>query len=191
MMPTHDDDLARLNVSQLARLTGFDRRTVRQRLAGLEPVERTGRELLYESRAALAQLYLSDSLDLSRERARLASEQADRIAMENAEARGEAMRWEDAEAFLLPIMSATAQRILAVPAKAAPEAHVALSLVACEAAIREPVHDALHDLAAVLSEGPPGLRRLVAAKAAERRQRNRQRPAPSIESSEGGERHAD
>jgi hypothetical protein len=184
-MPTHDDDLARLNVSQLARLTGFDRRTVRQRLAGLEPVEQTGRELRYASSAALAQLYLSDSLDLSRERARLASEQADRIAMDNAEARGESARWEDVESFMLPIFSAVTQRIMAVPAQAAPEAHGAATIAASEAAIRAPIHDALHDLAAVLSGGPPALRRRVAEKAAERRLRNRQRPAPAIESSEG------
>ena len=84
-MPTHGPDLSKLSISQLAAVTGFDRRTVRQRLAGLEPVETSGRELRYESREALAQLYTGDSLELNRERA----PQSERIEMEKAVTRGE------------------------------------------------------------------------------------------------------
>lgn len=60
-MPTHRPSLDRLNVSELAEITGFDRRTVKDRLRDLVPVETTGRELRYDSRAALRALQQPES----------------------------------------------------------------------------------------------------------------------------------
>lgn len=120
-----------------------------------------------------------DGLDLTAERARLAKEQADRIAMENAEARGEQARWEDVEAFLVPLLSSMVQRVRAVPAKAAPEAHGAATIAEAEAAYRRDQDDALRDVVEILVAGPREVRRRVGSAAAERRRRARQRPAPA------------
>jgi phage terminase Nu1 subunit (DNA packaging protein) len=155
-LPTHGPDLSRLSVSQLATVTGFDRRTVRQRLAGLEPVEQTGRELRYESRAALAQLYVGDTLELNRERARLAAAQAERVEMQNGVERGELVPAADVERFTVGLLSACIQRLDALPAKIAPDAHAAPSIAGCEDVIRRAIHEARQELADAL--GNPGHR---------------------------------
>lgn len=126
------------------------------------------------------------SNELMDERQRLAKEQADRIAMENAETRVEIARWVDVESFLLPLFSGVVQRLRAVPAKAAPEAHGAATIATGEAIYRRHQDEALAELATLLAGGTPGLRRRVAGEGAERRRRARQRAAPA--EPEDGER---
>lgn len=161
----------------------FGRRHLQERIAnGILPVSGTfadyrKAELEY-LRGRAAGRVSEGGLDLVDERARLAKEQADRIAMENAEARGESARWEDFEAVAVPLFSSTVQRLRAVPTKAAPEAHGAATIAQAEAVYRQHQDDALSDLSAVLAEGSRGLRRRIAAASAERRRRARQRPAP-------------
>lgn len=46
------------SVNQLAEMTGKDRRTVKKRLEGLEPVGKQGRAVLYEVKEALPLIYL-------------------------------------------------------------------------------------------------------------------------------------
>lgn len=45
------------SVNQLAEMTGKDRRTVKKRLEGLEPVGKQGRAVLYEVKEALPLIY--------------------------------------------------------------------------------------------------------------------------------------
>ena len=52
-MPTHGPDLSRLSLSQLAAISGRDRRTVRKRLEGVDPVAQDGSTLWFSARAAL------------------------------------------------------------------------------------------------------------------------------------------
>jgi phage terminase Nu1 subunit (DNA packaging protein) len=163
-MPTHAADLSKLSISQLAAVSGFDRRTVRARLRGLEPVEQTGRELRCESREALAMLYTGDALELNRERARLASAQAVGQTMKNAELRRELVRGDQVEAWFVKVCSELAMRLRTVPSKAAPEAHGAETIAACEGVIRKHQDAALEDAAAARWIGPPPRARAVKGK---------------------------
>jgi hypothetical protein len=146
-MPTHREDLSRLSLADLERLTGLDRRTLRKRLAGLEPAGGDGRTLLFDSRTALARVYLGDSLDLTRERARLAAAQAEAQERENAVERGELVDAAEVETWLLRLLSAVVQRLRALPSKAAPDAHAAVSIAESEARIRLHLDAALEELA--------------------------------------------
>jgi phage terminase Nu1 subunit (DNA packaging protein) len=114
------------------------------------------------------------SLDVTAEKARLTKEQADRVAMENAEARGELLRGEDVEAFTVPLLSGVAQRLLAMPDKAAPEAHSAETIQACAEAIRSHQRDALAEVTDALAAG---VGQRIAAEATARRRRARERVA--------------
>ena len=74
------------SISQLAELTGMDRRTVVRRLVDL-PKEVNGRSHSYESKTALPILYGhgkkdDESYDLTEERARLAHHQANIAALD-------------------------------------------------------------------------------------------------------------
>lgn len=117
-------DLTRVTITQLEELTGQDRRRIKESLTkgGVAAVETTKRERWFPARASLEAIYQAgDDLDLTGERARLAKEQADAQALRNAELRGELVRGDEVEAFLIRLLSAVVQRIRAIPAKAAPE----------------------------------------------------------------------
>ena len=90
-MPNHKERLDHVTLSELETLTGFTRRTVRKRLAGLKPIRSSGRALYFDPREALPRLYLGQegSLDLSQERAWLARAQREQLDLKMAEARGE------------------------------------------------------------------------------------------------------
>lgn len=95
--------------------------TVRRRLDGLESVQKDGRSLVYDSAEALSRYYLRESLDLTRERARLAKEQADAQALKNAEARDELVPIGEVEEVMFGLVSIVVQRLDAIPSKAGPE----------------------------------------------------------------------
>lgn len=88
-----------VSYSELSRLTGKSYRTIKARLesAGLKPLQAgdQGKAHLWDSAAALEMIYSpatvdgDGALDLNAERARLASEQADKVELENAKRRGE------------------------------------------------------------------------------------------------------
>jgi hypothetical protein len=149
-MPKPQADFSRVNMTQLETLTGRDRRFLRQRFAavGLEPVDTSDREKWYASRAALEAIYRStDDLDLTEERARLSKEQADAQALKNAEMRGELVRGDDVDLFLLGLFGAFTQRIRAIPPKAAPEVRATTSDAEGEALLARFHDEALTELA--------------------------------------------
>jgi phage terminase Nu1 subunit (DNA packaging protein) len=86
-----------VSVNELANLTGKQWRTVKSRLdaAGLTAVAHSRNATLYASADALEAIYAvsgaAGELHLDEERARLAKEQADKLAIENALTRGEIM----------------------------------------------------------------------------------------------------
>ncbi|WP_422460268.1 MULTISPECIES: hypothetical protein [unclassified Endozoicomonas] len=81
-----------LSTNKLHELTGKTHRTIKARLETIEPVIE-GRSHLYESKTVLPLLYDADKTagdyDLEQERARLAKEQADGKALDNARKRQE------------------------------------------------------------------------------------------------------
>ena len=146
-MPTHGPDLSRLSINQLSQVTGFTRATVSKRLEGLDPDETDGRSKRYVTKDALARLYRGDSLDLTEARARLAKEQADKQEMDNAIRRGDLVAGSEVEEFVIGLLSMVKTQLLAVPAKAAPEAHGAESIAEVEEVIRVLQFEALGALA--------------------------------------------
>jgi phage terminase Nu1 subunit (DNA packaging protein) len=117
-VPTHKPDLSQLSITQLADLTGRDADTIRKRLDGIEPAKVDGRTRWYRTREALPRIY--EALDLSAERARLAREQADAKAMENAVSRGELIPKPDVETAMLAVTSPIALKLDGLPSKPAP-----------------------------------------------------------------------
>jgi len=80
--------MERFSISQIAKLTGFDRRTVTARLNGQEGVQ-AGRAMLFTLRQFVDgviahQAERSDELNLEQERAKLAREQRQKLEREKA-----------------------------------------------------------------------------------------------------------
>jgi phage terminase Nu1 subunit (DNA packaging protein) len=146
-VPTHKPDLSLLSLSQLSELTGRSPDTIRQRLDGLDPAKQDGRTRWYASRDALPRIY--EALDLSAERARLAREQADGLAMKNAQMRGELVPIADVEAGYLAITSPIATKLDGLPSKAAPEVRATSTDAEAEAVLRRHITEARTELADV------------------------------------------
>ena len=86
--------------------------------------------------------------DIASERARLTREQADRVAMENAKARGDLIPGLLVQKSIERVFAAFKARIEAVPRKAVPRLKGATKDAAREAILRELNRDALNELAA-------------------------------------------
>lgn len=116
-------------VNALSNELGIDRRTLAKRLADLEPDKETksGRGIDKSWRLARVIAHLqgpapeSDELDLSSERARLAAEQADKTALENAVRRGELLELQVVERAWQNLMVSLRARMLSLPTKLAME----------------------------------------------------------------------
>jgi hypothetical protein len=137
-------------MTQLVTLTGRDRRWITERFveANLAPLEATRREKWYPARPALEAIYhATDGLDLTAERARLAKEQADAQELKNAELRGELIRGDDVDLFLLGLFGAFTQRVRAIPPKAAPEVRATKTDAEAEAQLTAFHDEALTELA--------------------------------------------
>lgn len=89
-----------------------------------------------------------DELDIVAERARLAKEQADRLAMENHVRRGELVPFEQFVAPFSTVLGTLRSRLLAVPAECALRFAAAKTAAMAEALLRDVIHEALHDLSA-------------------------------------------
>lgn len=78
-------------LSELEKITRVSFKTLKKRLEGLKPVRRQGLEIFYDLKQALPLIFApknSDVFDLTRERARLAKVQADKIVIETERLRG-------------------------------------------------------------------------------------------------------
>ena len=90
----------------------------------------------------------TDSVDLTTQRARLAKEQADKTAMENAQLRGVLVHAEDVIVTWTTCASAMRARMLAAPTKVAPMARAAATDAEAAAVIEAEVLEALEELSA-------------------------------------------
>jgi len=167
-LPTHNPDLSRFSLTQLRELTGHAERTIRKRLGGLEPVAKDGRTVWYAARPALERIYLGESLDLTRERARLASEQADAQALRNQQQRGEVVPAEDMDRALIAVSTLTSGRLQGIPRSLAPELAAESTPAKCEAIVEKAILEALGDLA---DQGQAPLDRVGRAKRGARRRK--------------------
>ena len=86
--------------------------------------------------------------DIASERARLTREQADKMAMENAKARGELIPTPLVQKSIERAFSAFGSRIDAIPRKAVPRLKGCSGDAAREKVLREMIREALHELSA-------------------------------------------
>lgn len=99
------------------------------------------------------------SLDLTTERARLASEQADKTALDNALTRGDLVSAANVQIVWVRLAAEVKTRLLALPTRLAPLVTGCTRVPDSEAILREGVHDVLSGLA----DGGEGVLRDAAA----------------------------
>jgi phage terminase Nu1 subunit (DNA packaging protein) len=107
------------SLSALSVELGMDRRSLARRIddAGLQPAEEKGRSKLYRMSDVVRVLQERTGLNLTEEKARLASEQADKTALHNEEERGELVRVEDMTKFVGDMVGAARSKFLAISRK--------------------------------------------------------------------------
>ena len=154
-MPTHRPDLTRLSITDLEQLTGLRRETIRKRLKAepaLEPVAKDGRTVWYPARESLERVYLGEDLDLTRERARLAKEQADAQELKNAQARRELIPPEETDRAVIALATVVSSRMQGLGVALAPKIAAEENAAACQEIIDDAVAKALHELADAAAE---------------------------------------
>lgn len=138
-------------VNALATELGRDRRTIANALRAVTPDGKSGRWDAWYLTTALKALGSgdgNDALDWNAERTRKAKEEADALAMKNAQARGELI---PRETFHIMVTSAFARvraRLLAMPSKLAPLVDGLSTPAEVQSLIKDSVHDALSELSA-------------------------------------------
>ena len=144
----------RQSISELAHLTGMDRRRIRALLCDMPSEKGSKGALMFESVAALPALYLPgdcDSFDLTSERARLAHFQANKAQMEAAQVAGSLIEIEAVASVVGEEYSNVRSRLLAIPSRAAPQL-IGLPIAAVKALLDDMIFEALDELTA---DDPP------------------------------------
>lgn len=128
---------------------GIDRRTVAKRLQDVPPCRQDDRTSYYLMRDVAALVgsvpESSGALDLNAERARLAKEQADKTAMENAEKRGVLGNMQKLSEHWAREGANVRTRLLSIPTTAAPQI-VGLEIAAAKDLLENLINDALTEL---------------------------------------------
>jgi len=114
-LPTHGQDLTVLSLTQLAQLTRRKRETIRRRLDGFAPVRTNGRGRYYDSAGALEMIFVAETIDLSRERARLARAQAQAQELKNQETEGRLLDFDDVVQTWSMQITAAKSKLRAIP----------------------------------------------------------------------------
>jgi hypothetical protein len=154
----------KLSISQFSAAIGRDRSTVTRRVqaAGLEPVEVAGTARLYHLQdligAMTPELLRVDGadrphLDLAAERARLASESADKVALQNRVARGELIPADEITACWGQVLGYLRARALQIPGLAAPAVTGLTDVRQVRRILERHVHDALATIQAAGEDG--------------------------------------
>ena len=114
------------------------------------PCEKQAKFLMFYLPEVVQWRYQNDNkakLDLTAERARLAKEQADKTAMENARIKGLSVDVERAGLMVDKVFMAFRSRVLAIPARAAPHIHGCESIAKTRDEIEAALYEALNELA--------------------------------------------
>ena len=145
-----------LSTAQLAELHGVSTRRIYQiakeddpppkAANGKIPAGEAGEWLRRQHSKKLGVQNSGEVLDLNAERARLAKEQADKAAMENARQRGELVPVSVVRKLLERILSVFKTHILAIPSKLAPLVLGLNTTAGARDAIAEHLHGALNEL---------------------------------------------
>jgi terminase small subunit / prophage DNA-packing protein len=98
----------------------------------------------------------ADALDKNAEQARLAKEQADKLAMENAERRGELLDQKRIGKAIEIVFVGVRSKVLSIPTKAAPQLVGIKKALEAEGLLKEFCHDALRDVSETTIVGTLG-----------------------------------
>jgi phage terminase Nu1 subunit (DNA packaging protein) len=118
-------------INAICELTGYDRRTVTNRLQGVEPIGTEGKAQKFlirqfieacenRIRASLVKGEDGEALDPVYERARKDKEQADKTALENQVRRGELLEVSDVKRIWTDHIASAKSAVRSIPSKLAP-----------------------------------------------------------------------
>lgn len=113
-----------LSLADVERITGHDFKVIKRRIGGLEPVKKEGVKHLYDAPTILELIYTDkdvEELDLTKERAKLTQEQRKKTNIERRLLEGSVMEIDDVVAMISNVAINLKAKLLAIPAKAAPE----------------------------------------------------------------------
>jgi len=132
----------------LATELGRDRRAIGKALMGVVPANEGSGQNRWLMKTVVDAIYEKpgDALELTEERARLAKEQADKTALDNAQRRGELLEVGVVEAEVTSAFARVRSRLLAIPSKTAPLVSQVETPAEAEAIIRSAVIEALREL---------------------------------------------
>ena len=143
-----------ISLVRIEELTGITFKKIKKRISGLQPEAVEGTAHFYDARAVLPLLYQDDRSEsserpvseLDRERARLASAQADKTELEVARIIGTYVLAAELETEVARVFSAIRGKLLSLPTRAAPLID-GLSAVDSEAYLKDLVCEVLEELA--------------------------------------------
>jgi hypothetical protein len=143
-------DLGLLSIAQLADLTHRAPKTIVKRLEeqGVRTAETDGGGgKFYRGHEALPAIYLDKRFDFNAEKARREKEAADKLALENAQAREELIPGTDLEEVLAAVWTAASQKLQGIGTKLAPIVVCAASAAEAKKLIDAAIAEALNELA--------------------------------------------
>ena len=139
------------SINGLSELTGIDRRTITKRMAKTPPIIVEGIAKKWPSDIALRAIYqpdIEDYLDPAQERAALDRERRKQLELVNAKAEGRLLDAAIVAETWAAQVGIARGRLLALPARIAPNVINFGDLRAIELVIRDAIHDALTELSA-------------------------------------------
>jgi len=144
-------------VSALAVEFKMDRRTVAARLAGIKPVETKGKTRKYRldeaAKALLGKIPTAEGIiSYDEARARKIAAEAEMAEIELQKERGEVLSLDVVNAINDEIYGNFRSRMLAVPAKAAPDIFAAADVKEAKAVLRRHINAALEELSDMMVE---------------------------------------
>lgn len=147
-----------VNKQKLAEILGISEATLTNwQREGLPMVPRgkTGKSNHYETKEVIGWMLARErGTDLTAERTRLAKEQADKTALENALRRKELLPADEVQRDLEQVFIAVRSRLLSLPTKLAPRALGRGTLAEMRDVLDDGVREALNELAALSGEDP-------------------------------------
>lgn len=157
-MPTSRKPWTQATITQLHEATGKTDEWIRRTLSkppAIEPVQRTGREVYFPTRAALERIFLGEGgLDLNAEKAKLTRAQTENFELKNAVLRGDVLARRDVKDHWSNLVLSCKEKLRALPAHA--RARIPGLKKKSVLALSELVDEALTELA---DDGVPRTRR--------------------------------
>ncbi len=141
------------SVSQIAEMTGFDRRTIKTRIQGLIIQKTHGKAEYYDMHEVLPRLYQSgQDKDINKklldEQLRYEQARADKMILEVDERRGELIPVNDVASAVASEYTSVRARILSIPSRCAMDLSIESNPAKIKDRLNEEINEALSELVA-------------------------------------------